>query len=146
MSEPVSAPGSDLWGEPIPDPPAPTPLPGPRHLDIPSGAPAWFREELLRLSVPERDRAIQDWLDTENRRRKARERERRRWQAGNPLLITFGRGPDGQACGVCVHLLRSGRYFKCALRGKPTHGSATDHRAKWPACGKFEVRASEGRS
>lgn len=71
----------DLFGEPLPESFPETPLLGPHHLEVPSHAPAWFREHLLRLgTLEERDRAIQDFNDQENRRRKAREREQRRWK------------------------------------------------------------------
>lgn len=137
----------DLWGYPIPDPlvPTPLPLPGPHHLCVPSDAAEWFREYLLSLAPNDRDRAIQDYNDKRNRRRKARDREHRRTQAGNPLLLTFGPGPDGATCSGCAHLLRlryhDVTYRKCELRGTPTHGTATDHRAKWLSCGKFQPAA-----
>jgi hypothetical protein len=58
----------------------------------------------------------------------------------NPLLAVYGPGPDGATCRTCVHLMRLAHhdrtYRKCALRSV-THGAATDHRAGWPACGRF---------
>jgi hypothetical protein len=48
---------------------------------------------------------------------------------------------DGATCGGCKHFERyhqSTTWFKCALT-KKTSGAATDWRARWPACGKWEV-------
>jgi hypothetical protein len=62
---------------------------------------------------------------------------------GNPLLAVHGPGPEGATCAGCRFLYRkdyrAGEYFKCSLRGD-TNGAGTDHRASWPACGKFEQR------
>lgn len=57
----------------------------------------------------------------------------------NPMLA-LGPGPTGMVCKQCRHLERwdySKTYFKCGLRLN-THGPATDHRANWAACAKFE--------
>ncbi|TXK52354.1 hypothetical protein FVR03_01170 [Pontibacter qinzhouensis] len=59
---------------------------------------------------------------------------------GNPLLKSFGKGPEGERCKNCKHIYRkqyAGTYYKCELRGN-TNGPGTDHRVNWPACGKFE--------
>lgn len=76
----------------------------------------------------------------EARREQARQREHRRWEAGNPMLKTAGPGPAGATCKTCCHLLKdhhqSTHYYKCELRGV-TRGTATDHRVNWPACAKF---------
>jgi len=60
----------------------------------------------------------------------------------NPCLAVYGQGPDGKQCRTCAFFLRlryhDGLYFKCEKRGKPTHGPGTDHRARWPACGKYQ--------
>ena len=59
----------------------------------------------------------------------------------NPCLTMWGAGPDGAICKTCVHLYGTGnnkKFFKCAMRGKPTSGPATDHYANWPACAKFQ--------
>ena len=57
------------------------------------------------------------------------------------MLRLYGPGPSGERCGTCAHLVRlSGYrrpYLKCALN-RDTHGPATDWRAGWPACGKWE--------
>lgn len=131
----------DLWGEPVPEQ---APLPdmlGPHHLDIPAWCADWVREQLLALPLPERDRRIQRLNAAENRREKARKRERERRSAGNPLLIRLGPGPEGATCGGCVHLFAkryAGTYHKCELRGD-TNGPGTDHRVRWPACGRYEA-------
>lgn len=58
----------------------------------------------------------------------------------NPLVILLGCGPAGELCRNCKHFYRkhySRTYYKCELRGD-TNGPGTDHRAKWPACVRFE--------
>jgi hypothetical protein len=59
----------------------------------------------------------------------------------NPML-RHGYGPSGALCKDCVHLLRNEHhnqtYFKCELY-KLSHGGASDFRARWPACKKFEA-------
>jgi hypothetical protein len=61
----------------------------------------------------------------------------------NPCVIAFGPGPDGKRCGTCSHIWArgdvAGTYLKCDLR-LSTSGAATDHRARWPACAKYEER------
>lgn len=67
--------------------------------------------------------------------------------ASNPCLVIFGPGPDGARCGTCVHLQahkQSATWYKCAQRGTPTHGPKTDHRVRWPACGRYEARREDG--
>jgi hypothetical protein len=57
----------------------------------------------------------------------------------NPCLLRYGPGPDGAQCTTCQHLFAKvygHTYYKCELR-KNTHGPATDHRQRWPACGKY---------
>lgn len=75
-------------------------------------------------------------------RERAKELARQRKEAGNPLRAKYGAGPEGQTCKGCVHLLKihyhDQRYLKCDMR-RLTHGSASDHRARWLACGKFEA-------
>lgn len=60
----------------------------------------------------------------------------------NPLIPVYGKGPAAYRCGDCVHLFRVGgiasHVLKCDLRRR-TSGAATDHRAKWPTCGRFEL-------
>lgn len=61
----------------------------------------------------------------------------------NPCVRAFGIGPEGMRCKQCVHLYRkhySKTYIKCELR-KNTNGPGSDHKANWPACGKFEAAA-----
>jgi hypothetical protein len=113
----------DLWGNEV-QAPEPTPPPAPR--DQADHAAEW-----------------------ERLREQARERERRRWRSGNPLVRTLGLGPEGATCKGCCHLLRldyhDGRYIKCELRGV-THGTATDHRVKWPACARYDGGSDGGRT
>ncbi len=64
----------------------------------------------------------------------------------NPCTSLYGYGPDGQTCKGCMHLRYSNasrnRYWKCDLRTL-THGSATDHKVSFPACGRYEKRTEE---
>lgn len=50
---------------------------------------------------------------------------------------------NGETCGSCAHLVRKRRcsrtYLKCRV-GKNTSGPATDIRAQWGACEKWETR------
>ena len=60
----------------------------------------------------------------------------------NPCVRRFGLAEPAAKCKECRLFIRkhyAKTYFKCALRGD-TNGPATDHRANWPACGRF-VRA-----
>jgi len=54
----------------------------------------------------------------------------------NPCVKLYGLGPDGARCKTCTLLFRRGQYFKCRLRNL-TSGPGSDHRANWPACGKY---------
>ena len=66
---------------------------------------------------------------------------------GNPLLAVYGEyhgaGPDGAVCKTCVQLRQVKYhdcvYHKCVLRGI-SHGTASDHRVRWPACGRYVRR------
>lgn len=54
-----------------------------------------------------------------------------------------GTGPEGETCGTCTHLVRTGRsrrcYPKCGLiRAAWTHGPKTDIRIRDKACRKWE--------
>ena len=65
-----------------------------------------------------------------------------RVRRGNPLIPIFGPGPEGTKCGDCTHLFlraAAGHYLKCDLR-RNTYGAATDHRARWPTCGRYQER------
>lgn len=67
--------------------------------------------------------------------------------AGNPCVAAYGRGPTGATCQTCARLERwssTGRkaFLKCALRRR-TNGAASDHRAGWPACGRYVEREGE---
>src|SRR5690606_18232630 len=62
----------------------------------------------------------------------------------NPCIAVFGQGPEGARCKTCEHLYvkqYAGRYFKCDLR-RNSNGPATDHKANWPACGKYKRQES----
>ena len=59
----------------------------------------------------------------------------------NPCVKTWGVGPTGMRCKHCQHikaLKYANTYYKCAKRGRWTHGPSTDHRLNWKACAKFE--------
>jgi hypothetical protein len=67
----------------------------------------------------------------------------------NPLLAVYGPGPEGMTCGKgkgCAHLYLqggvSGHYLKCSLRLN-TSGPGTDHRSRWPACGRYVARVGD---
>jgi hypothetical protein len=59
-------------------------------------------------------------------------------KAINPCIAVFGPGPEGALCRKCSHLYHNGRFLKCDLRAH-TNGAATDHKARWPACAKFQL-------
>lgn len=133
----------DLFGEPVPEPRPTEPAPGYAHdLAIPADMPAHTREWVLKLPEgPKRDAAIRRYLDHQAeaaRRRRAREAKAK---LGNPLVLECGAGPEGATCRSCCWLLRlryhDRTYTKCALRGMPTHGTGTDHKATWPACARY---------
>ena len=63
----------------------------------------------------------------------------------NPMVKTYGYGPEGKRCKHCSHLFKkqyAGTYYKCDLRFN-TNGPGSDHRVNWSACGKFEERMIE---
>lgn len=55
-----------------------------------------------------------------------------------------GTGPEGETCKSCKHIYRnemSKTYLKCGLmRAHWTGGAATDIKASWPACSRWEAR------
>ena len=55
----------------------------------------------------------------------------------NPMIRVYGPALDGLTCKTCAHLFKSGQWWKCGLR-RNTGGPATDHRVRWPACGKHK--------
>lgn len=68
-------------------------------------------------------------------------KERHRANLIGRMVSLYGPGPSGATCGGCRHLRAkqfSGRYLKCAF-GPQSNGPATDWRARWSACGKFEA-------
>lgn len=67
----------------------------------------------------------------------------------NPCVRLYGFSKDRKkTCRECVHLYGVGKsrtYYKCSFR-KFTHGPGSDHRVRWPACGKFSTeRTRDGR-
>lgn len=60
----------------------------------------------------------------------------------NPCVEVYGPGPEGTQCQSCALLrcidFHGKRYYKCGLRGKPTHGAGTDHKLRWPSCVKYQ--------
>ena len=57
----------------------------------------------------------------------------------NPLVRIYGQAEPGLKCKDCKHFLRfrqATTWFKCALRNGG--GRATDHRANWQACARFQ--------
>ncbi|WIG60519.1 MAG: hypothetical protein OJF49_003267 [Ktedonobacterales bacterium] len=85
----------------------------------------------------------------ERDRERAREREKARRHVGNPLLPVYGVGPVGATCKTCVQLVRveyhDKTYYKCTLRGY-SHGTATDQRVGWSACGRYVCREGDVRT
>lgn len=62
----------------------------------------------------------------------------------NPCVALYGRDPMGRSCQFCTHIYvkrYSKAYYKCDLR-KDTNGYGTDHRLKWPACGRYKRKVS----
>lgn len=60
------------------------------------------------------------------------------------LIAAYGE-TEGQKCKNCIHLIRKSWdkvYLKCGL-ARQSNSMATDWRAKWPACGKFELEKKE---
>ena len=81
-----------------------------------------------------------DWL-TQHGGTPAKVKRKRKSYAGlpNPLIALYGAGPELRQCKECKHFYRkefASVYRKCDLR-PDTNGPGTDHRATWPACGRF---------
>lgn len=80
-------------------------------------------------------------------REDGRRHRRSRAATSNPLLAVYGPGPDGAKCGTCVHIFAwgdvAGRYYKCELR-RVSRSVVTDHRVRWPACGRYEKETDDG--
>jgi hypothetical protein len=67
-------------------------------------------------------------------------RRPRRALSPNPCVRVWGPDPGGHLCRTCRHLIRppgGGHSLKCAVRGTQG-GSATNHRATWIACARYE--------
>lgn len=57
----------------------------------------------------------------------------------HPLMKTKTDLDEAHTCGSCVHR-QPGQYAKCEI-GPRTRGPATDVRAWWPGCSRWEARA-----
>jgi len=67
-------------------------------------------------------------------------KEKEKAREPNPMVRTYGPGPDGRICRECRHLIAkrfAKTYYKCRYRAN-TNGPGTDHRVRWGACAKFE--------
>jgi hypothetical protein len=79
--------------------------------------------------------------------RRRTERQRRDVEAGRHPLMGSPTRPELGTCGDCVHRVLVGyhsrTYPKCDAAAWPSsHSPTSDCRAWWPACDKFEPRAS----
>ncbi len=62
-------------------------------------------------------------------------------------LHTIHGKTEGETCKNCIHLIRkqfSKTYLKCSLASN-SNSPATDWRAGWVACGKFEHKKNSNR-
>ncbi len=73
-----------------------------------------------------------EWYTPSSERRSA---SRSVLRGRHPMGFELATGRD--TCSTCAHLVRKSVYLKCAMT-KMTSGAATDIRAKWPACVKWE--------
>ena len=73
----------------------------------------------------------------------ARQKVKARDPQPNGYAAMPGTGPAGETCRTCKHLTRetyAKTYLKCQLMiGRWTKGTATDIRAKSPACRRWEA-------
>jgi hypothetical protein len=68
----------------------------------------------------------------------------------NPCIDAYGPGPAGAICRDCVHL-QSATWYKCDMRAWKSKGGKNagtvypggDHRVRWKACARFELRPDE---
>lgn len=63
----------------------------------------------------------------------------------NPCIALYGPGPEGAKCKDCSLLgaiKHDATWYKCKLRNN-THGRASDHKVRWPACGKFQQKGAK---
>jgi hypothetical protein len=68
--------------------------------------------------------------------------QQKKKQIVNPCVKLYGPGPEGAICKTCRHLgahWTARKFYKCELRTF-SRGPATDHRVRWPACGKYEAK------
>lgn len=94
------------------------------------GQPPLFPLEELPPVVP-----AEELSDTRRRTR----RQRQLVDLGVHPLTRDRARPELGTCGGCAHR-RAGEYPKCAL-GPVSRGPATDCRAWWPACSRWEPGA-----
>lgn len=61
----------------------------------------------------------------------------------NPCVQWWGRGPAGEVCRDCVHLLTEHYAHSCLLRqAVRSHHGHLDHRTQWEACANWVQRES----
>lgn len=83
-----------------------------------------------------------DWFGKPMPARPAREQPTREKQNANPCVDTYGPGPQGKECKDCIHIVgicHARVYYKCRLR-KLTNGHGSDHKLRYAACARFELR------
>lgn len=85
---------------------------------------------------------MRDLLGNEITEAEARRQMKRKGTQPQGYAAMPGSGPEGETCGSCKHLCRkrmAKTYLKCGLmRRHWTGGTATDVRAKAPACRNWE--------
>lgn len=62
------------------------------------------------------------------------------------MIRANGQGPADTTCKGCRHLIRSGGHSKSFLKCNltlMTNGAASDWRAKWLACGRYETKETK---
>ena len=61
----------------------------------------------------------------------------------NPMIRKHGRGPDGETCGACRHLIfttpTGNRTYRKCDRYSISRSDASDFRKKWAACRLWEA-------
>ena len=66
--------------------------------------------------------------------------------APNPMIRRHGRGPEGETCRTCAHLVATSptgkTYWKCD-RYSLSNSDASDFRSKWDACRLFTLRPGD---
>lgn len=83
----------------------------------------------------------QEWMDLQMEKHDLRQVIPNKGDT-NPCIAVFGPGPESAICKTCIHLFArrmSKTYYKCDMR-HVSRGPATDHKVRWPACGKYEEK------